>query len=358
MTQGESFRLSGRRVELDGVRGLAIVFVLLCHTRIPGLYAAGATGVTLFFVLSGFLISSVLLEEHRQSGGLAFRPFYARRARRLVPALVVWAGFVTIFGVALGEPAWLFQWDYLVASLAYVGNWVLAGGGWLGAFNGTWSLAVEEQFYIALPLLMALALRRGERAFAMVAGAVLVMSLVIRLYLVARGAPVMEVYYRTDTSAVGLAAGALLAAALRTGPTLTRLTPPAWTAATMLLAVAAACTLVGDRSFGVVPVLASAGGPLLIVAALGRPGRWLVCRPLVWLGQRSYGLYLWHMVPAWLLADRFRADWPLVLTGTLLIALPATELSWRFVEQPILRRGRLLRATPEAASAGSLVSAG
>ena len=82
MREGATFRLGGRRVELDGARGVAIALVLLCHTKVPGLYAAGATGVTVFFVLSGFLISSLLLEEHHSSGGLSFRRFYARRARR------------------------------------------------------------------------------------------------------------------------------------------------------------------------------------------------------------------------------------------------------------------------------------
>src|SRR3954453_8192821 len=101
MSSAEKWSL-GHRGELDGVRGLAILLVLASHLRVPGLYAAGAVGVTLFFVLSGFLISSLLIEERRWSGRITLPAFYMRRVRRLAPAFVVWAGSIAFLGVLLG----------------------------------------------------------------------------------------------------------------------------------------------------------------------------------------------------------------------------------------------------------------
>src|SRR3954453_14639744 len=139
---GQSWRL-GRRPALDGLRGIAILLVLGCHTLTTPIDRWGGVGVDLFFTLSGFLITNLLLAEHRQRNAISFRDFYLRRARRLLPALVAYVLLVTAFRI----------WDWgdtgtaVVAAavvLGYVANWAIVGGLNVGYFGQCWSLAIEE----------------------------------------------------------------------------------------------------------------------------------------------------------------------------------------------------------------------
>lgn len=187
---------------------MAILLVVAAHAVPAWLPAAGAVGVAVFFALSGFLITSLLLEQER----IDLRGFYLRRAARLFPALAVFVAFMLLLQVAVaknfGHPA-----DAVWVAL-YVGNWVSANGGTMGALDHTWSLAVEEQFYILFPLLLIAASRLPRRALlALLAGGVLV-SLTLRFGLLAAGSTVDRVYRGTDTTACLLLLGGCAAVAL------------------------------------------------------------------------------------------------------------------------------------------------
>ena len=153
---------------MDGVRGVAVVAVLLFHA---GKLRGGYLGVDLFFVLSGYLITSLLLAESSTSGRVNLFGFWARRARRLLPALLLVVAFVGLYSAVIADPGELhrIRGDAL-ATLAYVANWRFVFGGFdyfalfssPSPLNHTWSLAIEEQFYVVWPLLVLLVARRGQ----------------------------------------------------------------------------------------------------------------------------------------------------------------------------------------------------
>ncbi len=201
----------GHRPALDAVRGLAILLVLVGHSRVPGLAGAGPVGVRLFFCLPGFLITTLLLEEFARSGRIRFTAFYARRARRLVPALLASTGLVALASLAI---PWVASARDVLATLLYVGNWYLIATGSLGALVGTWSLAVEEQFYLLWPLTLLLALRAGRRWAVLVMAAGLIGSLLTRWVLWSREPESLRLSYGTDMQVDALMAGALVAVAL------------------------------------------------------------------------------------------------------------------------------------------------
>ncbi len=152
------FRL-GYRPALDGMRGVAVLVVVGLHMYVPFL-AGGYLGVDIFFVLSGFLITSLLLEEWRRSGRISFRDFYLRRALRLLPALFAFLLILQAYILLRmrGDEFWQMEKASL-AVLAYFGNWAKAYGVDLRALNHMWSLAVEEQFYFVWPVIFLLLLR-------------------------------------------------------------------------------------------------------------------------------------------------------------------------------------------------------
>jgi peptidoglycan/LPS O-acetylase OafA/YrhL len=384
---GEAF---GKRYRpgLDGLRAVAIAGVLLYHAGfrwMPG----GLLGVDLFFVISGFLITSLLVGELQRTGGIALVSFYGRRARRLLPALAV-VLVVTTAGIALLSPHELarFRGD-LVASLGYVTNWwfivrhesYFVAAGRPSPFQHLWSLAVEEQFYLLWPLgLLALwrSLTGSGRLLRVAAvallGAVLSagwMAVLAVHHHLPYGADSSRVYFGTDTHAsallVGVAAAALLAG---TRGVLWQFRPPRESAAVdatggvALLAVCWAMMRTSEFS----PALYRGGFFLfavvaaVAVVAASRPGSMLESalgsKPLRWVGTRSYGLYLWH----WPLFVYTRPQLDLPLTGAadamLRLALTAAlaEASYRLVERPIRTMGMrvwldaaLLRGTEVAA---------
>ncbi|HTT87637.1 MAG TPA: acyltransferase, partial [Acidimicrobiales bacterium] len=206
---------------LDGIRAAAVVVVLLYHAGVPGV-GGGLLGVDVFFVLSGFLITSLLCAEHATSGGLRLRRFWARRARRLLPALFILllgvAAYARVFSGSVDGAA--IRADAL-ATLLYVANWhfIASSQGYFAQASASpllhaWSLAVEEQYYLVWPLVAVLVLRRGgRRALGWVAGvgAAASASLMAVLYVV--GVSTDRLYYGTDTRAQALLVGSLLGAA-------------------------------------------------------------------------------------------------------------------------------------------------
>jgi peptidoglycan/LPS O-acetylase OafA/YrhL len=329
-TPEERWRL-GYRPALDGLRGIAIALVLVGHSQILGLGAASTVGVTLFFVLSGFLITTLLLEERERTGGMDLVAFYKRRARRLLPALVV---FLAVIGVVLALTG---SGDRIVGSIApplfYYANWVLATGGELWLLAHTWSLSVEEQFYIAWPLLLlGLLTVASHRSLAAVM--LIVAGLIAAWrYVIWDAASVERIARGTDMRADALLIGCAVAFlfAIR-GRSL-----PRWLVVVAVLMVAVPSVVeVGFVRYGIGLTSAATGGALLVVLAATRGSRLLEWQPLVWLGSISYGVYLWQ-TPAISLAKHAITPVPLGAALGIMIAVGLAVLSRRYVEVPFLR---------------------
>ena len=362
---------------LDGLRALAVLAVLLYHGGVSW-SGGGFLGVEMFFVLSGFLITSLLVAEFAESGRIALRAFWARRARRLLPALFALVAAIGVY-YALGGPTKAIpglQGDG-IATLLYVSNWhqVAAGTNYFAAsgpvspLQHTWSLAIEEQFYVLWPLIvlgvLALVRRRGaseRRSLQVVLGlsvAGAVAASVEMALLFASGRGLDRVYYGTDTRATGLLLGASLAIALalrrRWPATTAPRFPPRWRrhapAAAGLVALpllAAGIVLADGDDAWVYPfgMLATDGAMIVLIAAVVlRPraavARLLALAPLRGLGQISYGLYLWHF-PLFLWLDESSTGvrgTPLLILR-LGVTLAVSAISYVVVEQPIRQRRR------------------
>src|SRR4051794_2930819 len=203
---------------LDGLRGVAVLGVLAFHL---GHLRGGFLGVDLFFVLSGFLITSLLLAEWRRDGRIALGAFWARRARRLLPAVLVLIAAIAAYA-ATNPPSvamHALRGDAL-ATLAYVANWhaIVADHSYWELFSvpsllaHTWSLAIEEQLYVVWPLIVVVALRFGRRALLFTALGLGVASAIAMIVLHGDGDPTSRVYFGTDTRAAAVLFGAALAA--------------------------------------------------------------------------------------------------------------------------------------------------
>ena len=367
-------RRVGRLGGVDGLRALAVVLVLVYHL-VPGRAPGGVVGVDVFFVISGFLISALLLDERRRTGRVALGRFWVRRLRRLVPALTVAVGLTTAAAALVGGDVLVAIRRQVLGALAFVYNWVeiLAGSSYFDQtqpllLTNMWSLAVEEQFYLLWPLLLLLVLRgrlscSRVRLAAMVALCVAAGSGALALVLTARGVDPNRVYMGTDTHSFGLMLGSALALAhghaLDTGRG--AVNGPVLRTVRGLLGWAgvAVITLCGLAD----PWPAAGGGTApgtLMVASLGAvavlqsltrevadgvgPGRVLArvldLPALSWVGERSYGIYLWHW-PLWVLAFYALpgATPSLVVAGVAVLSVVAAHLSYRYVETPIRREG-------------------
>ena len=290
--------------------------VLLSHAQIPGFaFQGGLAGVTLFFVLSGYLITSLLLAEHAARGRVNLRAFYMRRALRLLPALLVLV-VVAILGYRLGlwanRPA---DRVAVAAVLFYAGNFAAWQNLSLGVLGHTWSLGVEEQFYILWPALLLIGYRSlGPRRLAALALLVALADTPWRAAVLA-GGDWEHVMVLLDGHADALLAGCAIA--LLNGRV------PAWVGWIGVAALVAADMVWPTNSIVLFPVAALAGA----LAVAGCPAG-LAWRPLAVTGQISYGLYLWHF----LLIDN-GLPWPVVIGLSYAIA----GLSFVMVERPFLR---------------------
>jgi peptidoglycan/LPS O-acetylase OafA/YrhL len=349
---------------LDGLRAVAVLAVIVYHF---GLLPGGYLGVDLFFVLSGFLITSLLIREWDSRGGrISFRDFYARRILRLFPALscviavtIVLVVFMKLSRPSMDRPFVTGTLEGLPWVVAFAGNWARALDpasflGSLGLLGHTWSLAVEEQFYLLWPALFVLLMRRGlsRGGAALSLALIAVAEMAYRVAMTFAGYSGYRIYYGTDTHSDGLLIGCAIAfwlasrrsASLPAGGLLTCATGLAAAVLVILfalgdlsqspreisLAVLACGTILAGVVTGRLPValerLLSAGGAVLI-------------------GRRSYGLYLWQYIvfeaarvlyPAEFLGQR-RIVTAAFIGILFIVPFIVTELSYRFIELPALR---------------------
>ncbi len=371
---------TGRLAPLDGVRGIAVLVVMAYHSGIPGLRVGGFYGQDAFFVLSGLLITSLLLDESAPDGRVRLLAFWARRGRRLLPALVAMLVVVDLY-VSYWAPAGQypgFRADALSA-LFYVSNWhLIASGSNYFATSGapsllthTWSLAIEEQFYAVWPLtllgVLHIARRRRDTALRLmlavsVAGTLL--SAAWMGYLYRDGASASRLYYGTDTHAQCLLTGASLAVALhlldlrrgrREGLAYVAATPAIRAAvnaaggaglvgvAWMWTHVAATSAFAYEGGFLCFACLTALVLLTAVTVPRGPIAHLLSVRPLAYLGTVSYGMYLWYF-PIFAVVTHARFG----LTGSTLFAvrvvfdIAIATISYYWLERP-LRSGRLFR---------------
>ena len=376
-------RLTSRRADdrpgiraLDGVRALAVALVLAGHGGIPGM-TGGFVGVDVFFVLSGFLITSLLLDELGRSGRIDLANFWIRRARRLLPALVLMVLAVAVGRQLFSPEAVAGLRDDAVAAFFWVANWMFVAdktdyfsqGAPPSPLQHAWSLGVEEQYYIVWPLVLvtvavvlaARARRRDRRAT--LGGVRLVVFVLATLGALASAAAAIllasdaardRVYFGTDTRAQALLVGAAASALLvrdweslnrgwslirsRWGRRIARLLP---VIGLVVLAAAAHYATGSAREFRSGLLTAVAVAAVLVIAPVALDQRGPVAAvlawgPLAWLGTISYGIYLWHW-PIFLVLNGERTGW----SGLSLFAvrcaatLAVSTVSWWVIEQPV-----------------------
>lgn len=396
---------------LDGLRGVAVIAVILYHGGV--VWATGGfLGVEVFFVLSGFLITSLLVQEWQHSGTIRLREFWARRARRLLPALFVLVVVICIYYAVAGpSQAVPGFWGDGLSALLYFSNWhqIAAGSSYFAAsgsvspFQHTWSLSIEEQFYVIWPLfvlgVVGWVCRRGGGRSQLGALRLVLMLTVLGLIASAiemgllfnGGQGLDRVYYGTDTRATGLLAGAALALCLAIrrraseSPSVARVQarpqagepprrPRRWLDLThadrfsrgsglVLLALLLLMYLANGSAAWLYPygfLLVDAGTVLLIVSVIQRPtsvaARVLSLPGLQALGQISYGLYLWHFpLFLWLDTSTTGLSGLHLLMFRLGVTLLVSAASYVLVEQPIRQRRlptiQVRRLTPLAAAA-------
>ncbi|MEO5951129.1 MAG: acyltransferase, partial [Chloroflexia bacterium] len=348
---------------LDGLRAIAVIGVLLYHAELP-LFKGGFLGVDVFFVISGYLITSLLLGEWNQSGKVDLRSFWLRRARRLLPALFLLLGVVLVFAVFFLHDEVARLRSDAIAAFGYVTNWYLIFNqqsyfetmGRPSLFQHLWSLAVEEQFYLLWPILFVLLMKFAQRFALLIVIAGALASTLLMALVYSPDIDPSRVYYGTDTRAAALLVGVALAYLLGRGSILgsllSRLNWLREVIGAMALATVLVFFVLADESE---PFLYLGGFIVLeiivavLIASIALPGASFVHRVLgsnvpKWLGLRSYGIYLWHWPVFMVTRSRVDVDIDGVALFILRIAitLVLAEISYRFVETPI-RRGALER---------------
>lgn len=360
---------------LDGLRALAVLAVLLYHAGYP--IVGGYLGVESFFVLSGFLITTLLVADWQRHGRVRLGVFWLRRARRLLPALALTLAGTLLLTLALqpGELRTLAA-DTL-AALLYVMNWklIIAQQGYFDAWSRPpllqhlWSLAIEEQFYLLWPLLFVAGMRllrpRGLLVATLVAA---LASGALMAVLYTGGGDLARIYYGTDTRASALLIGAALALLWthERRQTTTLRHQNVFEAAGLLALVALLACYVWLHEhhellyLGGFPLVALATAAVITVAtshSVRTLPALLEARPLLWIGRRSYSLYLWHWPIFLLVVPPASEPWQRLASDALRLGLTVllAALSYRFVEQPVRTHGfggawALLRSTPPRAA--------
>ena len=362
---------------LDGIRAIAVIMVLAYHLKLA-LFKSGFLGVTVFFVLSGYLITGILISEVEEEGTIDLKNFWLRRIRRLVPAVMSMAVVIIFVSAVVNRIIFTKGCKDFLASVLGFNNWwqifnkvsYFEAAGVTSPFTHCWSLAIETQFYLIYPLILLgiykLAKSRGEgraKRGLLFAGVTLLLALISVILMIVLFDPQQDasrVYYGTDTRAFSLLFGALLAIQ--------------WDYRMVPRRLSASVNMVLDSvSFAVLLVMTIAingssnfwyrGGQfvgtiltvLVIYAVSGRKtwlSRFLSNPVLKWIGDRSYSIYLWHYPIILLISKGIKASWWITLIEIVLSVVLA-ELSYRFIETPI-RHGiigeylNILRSRPKS----------
>ena len=339
----------GYEPSLDGVRAIAVFLVMAQHL---GYVHAGGLGVDIFFVLSGYLITAILVSEFAATNDISLKKFYARRALRILPAvlllLVVINIFVGLFDTA--AHASRVRWDSLGA-LFYIANWLRAFGHDIGVLGNLWSLSIEEQFYLIWPvtLLFLLSRKFSVNRILIVVGSLIVLVNIDRIYLYHGVQSFDRIYNGLDTRADALLIGCAL------GLVGYQIFPPrAWAILGSLGAAFVVYVL-----FFTYPVPASfqvafgltIGGTLFAIGvafflagilsnAASLPVKLLRLPPLVWAGRLSYGLYLWHFFVFAFIAGWYRGYQARLIPAQIAATFLIAALSYYLLERPCLKLKR------------------
>lgn len=353
------------RSDIDGLRAVAVLPVILFHIGSP-LFPGGYVGVDVFFVISGFLITATLKQEI-EAGDFSIVRFYERRARRILPALFAMVAFALVAGLFILMPDDLKDLGSSAAATAlFASNFLFwhqtdyfAPGAEIQPLIHTWSLAVEEQYYIFFPLFLAALGRWGGRRFILPTLLVALVSLAISIVGVHLASP--GAYYLLPSRAWELLAGSLLA--LGAFPAVRSVAAREVLAGTGLMAILLSATLLTSESPfpGLLALPSVLGSMAIIHAGSSGPtltGRALSLRVMVGVGLISYSLYLWH----WplIVYARYAAFGELSTTAAVMVlatTFVAAYLSWRFVERPFRNRARITQRPLFIASAAAIALA-
>lgn len=362
---------------LDGIRAIAVIMVLAYHLKLA-LFKSGFLGVTVFFVLSGYLITDILISEVEEEGTIDLKNFWLRRIRRLVPAVMSMAVVIIFVSAVVNRVIFTKGCKDFLASVLGFNNWwqifnkvsYFEAAGVPSPFTHCWSLAIETQFYLIYPLILLgiykLAKSRGEgqaKRGLLFAGVTLLLALISVILMIVLFDPQQDasrVYYGTDTRAFSLLFGALLAILWEY-----RMVPRKLSASVNMV--------LGSLSFAVLLVMTIAingssnfwyrGGQfigtiltVLVIYTVSGRKTWLIrflSNPVLkWIGDRSYSIYLWHYPIILLISKGIKASWWIILIEIVLSVVLA-ELSYRFIETPI-RHGiigeylNILRSRPKS----------
>ncbi|MEO7753305.1 MAG: acyltransferase [Terracoccus sp.] len=346
-----------RNRDLDGVRGLAILLVVAAHGGLPVRWG-GLAGVTLFFVLSGYLITSLLLREWDRWGSISLWRFWGRRALRLLPALLLLLALVPVL-LALTDGDSLGEYPLqALASLLYVGNYVRIAGQDLGVLNHLWSLSVEEQFYVVWPVVFIVVLTWfRERALAIV----LSLAALATFYSVWTRGTAVRLDISTETNVFALLLGVCLAFGLRElrarDVDVPRTSPLVPFFVMVVLAAFPGHGSVDQSLFRALAVVHALVGVWLVHAAVNGHSTVVGSRVMVFFGTISYALYLWHQT--FINSTLLGAHTVPRNLALIAAAVVISWLSWVLVERPVGRlRGRLRLDQPSKRQRLSAVASG
>ncbi len=356
-------RPMGHLPALDGLRGIAIALVFMVHLYAP-IFSGGSSGVDLFFVLSGFLITKLALEEFDRSGALSRRGFYSRRVYRILPALFVLLAVLSVASFTLlSDVGGALRREILLSGVSMGNLWPLFYGyAPRTALGHTWSLGLEEQFYLVWPVVVAFVFARriDPMRWLRTVAAVTIASVVIGRVLV------IGILHYPHWQSIpllnfdGIALGCLIAILVhhdRNGVT-RRL--PQWPALVGAALVGADFFLarfyLDHDTYGLRPLVLRVSFAyivIVVVTRLGAAGARRLSHPvLTWAGRWSYSIYLWHVPVFYALStERYpNVPRPALVVLRVVVALGAAGLSYRFIEQPALAWGRRRRGGPHVSS--------
>ncbi|MDP4196921.1 MAG: acyltransferase [Bacteroidota bacterium] len=345
--------------ELDGIRALAILLVMIYHTGIP-IFKGGFIAVDIFFVLSGFLISSILIKEYDTKDKINLQYFYIKRILRLAPSLLIL--LTTIFIISYFRLFNQTEDNYrsILLTLFYSSNWVRAFNQfYMGILSHTWSLAIEEQFYILWPVVLIPLLKIRSRKKVVILLCILALSSwLLRIFLIFRGAPVERLYNGLDTRADALLTGCILAV-IQSSEILKNSINRGRICVRMIAVGALFCYFavlfsISWRNLNNYYWLASVIQILTAFLILHSNSsesspikKILAFRPIVWIGSISYGLYLWHDPIYEIMRTCKFSQYSIATIGSLITFLIAS-LSYYLVEKPVLSlKRKLSRNTPD-----------